>query len=235
MAASFFWSHLALCRARNPRRSLDGLRKSYADHEWLLQWSACLHRRFRRRQQSRRSFDVFPPAAQIVPLSAFLLPLVCNPTVPSASEDITSSHPVIRTMTPLPISRRPHETVARPDVLYAWWRGRQAGSDVSLCACNNWRCHRADQQAKCEPKTCAIGFHRAIPLKSRLSLCRPLVGLSGHINVFILYYFAHNRRDPANSQDILYGMVQNMGEQHSRDYDYVVLLIRRTAGGEINK
>jgi hypothetical protein len=30
-------------------------------------------------------------------------------------------------------------------------------------------------------------------------------------------------------------MVQNMGEQNSRDYDCVVLLIRRTAGGEINK
>jgi hypothetical protein len=71
-----------------------------------------------------------------------------------------------------------------------------------------------------------------------LSLDSPyaaLVGLSRHINVFILYYFAYNRRDLANSQDILYGMVQNMGEQNSRDYDCVVLLIRRTAGGEINK
>ena len=78
-------------------------------------------------------------------------------------------------------------------------------------------------------------FIGLIPLKSRQSLCRVLLGLPRHINVFILYYFAHNRRDPANSQDILYGMVQNMGEQNSRDYDCVVLLIGRTAGGEINE
>jgi hypothetical protein len=123
------------------------------------QWLACFHRRLRQRQQSGWGFNGFPAAAQIMPLSAFLLPLAGNPMVPSTFKNITSGHPVIRAMAPLPIPRRPHEAFARLDLLYAWWRWRQTGSHRHLGARNNWRCHCADREAECQRKTCTIRFH----------------------------------------------------------------------------